>query len=73
MENKIKINDDRQVSSIITKTKIPLGGYVINPYVGCPHACKYCYACFMRRFAGHPNEDWGTFIDVKSWKPIIDP
>lgn len=44
--------------------------YVINPYIGCPHACKYCYACFMKRFTKH-LEDWGTFIDIKHCaKPI---
>lgn len=38
--------------------------YVINPYVGCQHACTYCYARFMRRFTGH-REPWGEFVDVK--------
>jgi DNA repair photolyase len=38
--------------------------YVINPYVGCQHACSYCYARFMKRFSGH-QEPWGDFVDVK--------
>lgn len=38
--------------------------WAINPYVGCQHACSYCYARFMRRFAGH-REPWGKFVDVK--------
>jgi DNA repair photolyase len=38
--------------------------YVINPYVGCEHACSYCYARFMKRFSGH-KEPWGAFVDVK--------
>lgn len=38
--------------------------YVINPYVGCQHACSYCYARFMKRFSGH-KEPWGAFVDVK--------
>ena len=42
-----------QVNSYLTKTKIPAGDYVINPYVGCPHRCVYCYADFMRRFTNH--------------------
>ena len=37
----------------------------MNPYVGCLHACKYCYASFMKRFTNHP-EPWGTFLDVKA-------
>lgn len=52
----------------LTASKI--GSYCINPYVGCPHACKYCYASFMKRFTNHP-EPWGEFVDVKiSDKPI---
>jgi DNA repair photolyase len=50
--------------SIITKSNLPDADYVINPYVGCTHACVYCYARFMRRFTGH-TESWGSFIDVK--------
>ncbi|MBN1534581.1 MAG: radical SAM protein [Spirochaetes bacterium] len=38
--------------------------YVVNPYVGCQHGCRYCYARFMRRFTGH-REAWGDFVDVK--------
>ena len=48
----------------MTKSNLPASDYVINPYVGCTHGCKYCYASFMKRFTGH-NEQWGSFIDVK--------
>ena len=40
----------------MTKSNGPLGGYAVNPYVGCPHACRYCYASFMKRFTGHTEE-----------------
>lgn len=41
-----------------------LGDYSLNCYVGCSHACVYCYARFMQRF--HPHEEpWGGFVDVK--------
>ena len=54
----------------LTKSNLPASDYVINPYVGCPHGCKYCYASFMKRFTGH-REEWGTFIDIKRCsKPI---
>lgn len=54
----------------LTKSNLPASDYVINPYVGCPHGCKYCYASFMKRFTGH-SEEWGTFIDIKRCsKPI---
>lgn len=52
------------VKDYLIKSNLPDSDYVINPYIGCPHACKYCYACFMKRFTGH-KEEWGTFIDIK--------
>lgn len=58
IEKEIHVND------YLTKSNLPASDYVINPYVGCPHGCKYCYASFMKRFTGH-KEDWGTFIDIK--------
>ena len=61
-----------KVQSILTKTRLPIGGYAANPYVGCPHACKYCYASFMKRFTNHP-EPWGEFLDVKFWPEIKQP
>lgn len=53
------------VADYITKSKLPAADYVINPYVGCPHQCIYCYAEFMKRFTRH-DEKWGDFVDVKS-------
>ena len=50
--------------SIITKSNLPEADYVINPYTGCSHACRYCYARFMKRFTGH-SEPWGSFVDIK--------
>jgi len=50
--------------TILTKTAISSFDYCINPYVGCGHGCRYCYASFMKRFTGH-LEPWGEFVDVK--------
>ena len=55
----------------LTESKLPACDYVINPYIGCSHACKYCYAVFMKRFTGH-NEDWGNFVDIKTCDKPID-
>ena len=63
---------EKDVKSILSKSNLPIAGYTANPYIGCPHACKYCYADFMKRFTGH-KEKWGTFLDVKYWKPIKNP
>ena len=51
--------------SAINKTNLPGGGWTINPYVGCEHACVYCYARFMKRFTGHVDP-WGSFVDVRT-------
>jgi len=56
--------------TVMTKTAIPGLDYCINPYVGCGHGCRYCYATFMKRFTGHP-EPWGEFIDVKMNAPRV--
>ena len=65
----IKINTV-QVKDYVTKSNLPASDFVINPYIGCPNGCKYCYASFMKRFTGH-TETWGSFIDVKYCdKPI---
>ena len=61
-----------QVKSVLTKSNLPVSDYSVNPYVGCTHACRYCYASFMKRFTGHP-EPWGTFLDVKIWPEIRHP
>ena len=53
-----------EINNYLTKSNLPYSDYVINPYVGCTHGCKYCYASFMKRFTGH-KEDWGTFLDIK--------
>jgi DNA repair photolyase len=51
--------------SILTRTNIPGIDYCLNPYVGCAHACRYCYATFMKKFSGHDGA-WGTFVDIKT-------
>jgi DNA repair photolyase len=53
--------------SIITQSRIPGIDFVVNPYIGCQHACIYCYAEFMKRFTGHGGEKWGEFLDVKCY------
>ena len=63
--NEISVND------YLTKSNLPDSDYVINPYIGCSHGCKYCYASFMKRFTGH-KENWGDFIDIKRCNKKID-
>ena len=55
-----------ETKNIMTKSSLPVGGYSVNPYVGCTHACKYCYASFMKRFTGHKRyagvAEWQTHL-----------
>lgn len=60
------------VKNLATRSKLPASDFVINPYVGCPHGCKYCYARFMKRFSKHA-EEWGNFIDIKIAEKPLNP
>lgn len=57
-----------QAKSILSESHV--FDYAVNPYVGCAHACSYCYAAFMKRFTGH-QERWGEFVDVKVNAPEL--
>lgn len=59
-----------KAKSIIIRSNLPATDYVADPYVGCQHACIYCYSEFMKRFTNH-HEAWGTFVDVKTNAPDI--
>lgn len=57
------------VKTIVGASKLPGSACAANPYVGCAHACRYCYAAYMKRFTSH-REPWGAFVDVKIWPAI---
>jgi DNA repair photolyase len=62
-----------QTKEILCKSLITPSGladYCINPYVGCEHGCRYCYARYMKRFTGHA-EPWGEFVDVRINAPEV--
>jgi DNA repair photolyase len=56
--------------SVLSRSGISSVDYSVNPYVGCEHGCKYCYARFMRRVSKH-GEEWGEFVDVKINAPQV--
>lgn len=60
-----------KVSSYLSKSNLPGFDFVINPYIGCSHACLYCYASFMKRITNH-SENWGSFIDIKLTDKELD-
>ncbi len=56
-----------ETRSALVRSRIPGVEFVINPYLGCGHGCRYCYAVFMRRYSRHSRESrWGEFVEVKS-------
>ncbi len=56
-----------RAKSALTKSKIPGVEYVIDPYIGCGHGCRYCYAAFMGKWSRyHAGSAWGTFVEVKA-------
>jgi DNA repair photolyase len=53
--------------SALVRSKIPGVDYVINPFLGCAHGCRYCYAVFMRKYSHHHRSaPWGSFVEVKT-------
>lgn len=60
-----------KVKNYLSKSNLPGFDFVINPYIGCSHACLYCYASFMKRITNH-SENWGSFIDIKLTDKELD-
>lgn len=55
------------VKSALCRSGIPGVDYVVNPYLGCGHGCRYCYAVFMRKHSrAHTDARWGEFVEVKT-------
>ena len=54
----------RRASYALSKTILPGISYSLNPYIGCYHACIYCYArkYFLMRNIGY---NWGEYVEVK--------
>ncbi|MBO3800347.1 MAG: radical SAM protein [Candidatus Brockarchaeota archaeon] len=52
-----------ECKSLLNKSAI--AEYCINPYVGCQHGCRYCYAAGITFRLRRRREEWGTFLDVK--------
>lgn len=70
MDNKVPKLNLLEAKSIFTKSGLPGSDWVINPYNGCLFGCMYCYAAQIARWK-HPNEEWGTYLDVKSNAPEL--
>jgi len=58
-----------KAKSILNKSSI--GDYCINVYVGCQHACKYCYASYYTERIYEIKEPWGSFVLIKVNAPQL--
>lgn len=56
--------EEKTCKSIMSDSGLYGVDYSINPYTGCEHGCKYCYATFMKQYTNH-SEEWGNFVEVK--------
>ena len=65
----LKINEI-EAKSILTKSGLPASDWVVNCYNGCLFGCMYCYAAQIARWK-HPDEEWGSYLDVKINAPIL--
>lgn len=60
-EHAIKLNVI-QPKSVLNRSG--MGGFTLNPYVGCPVGCSYCYVPHMAHNRAEQRK-WGTYVDVK--------
>lgn len=60
---------ERDAKTLYTRSRIPGVDWVVNQYVGCAFACRYCYARFLCRWK--PHGEWGTWVEVKRNAPQL--
>ena len=58
-----------QAKSIFTKTKLGNNLRTVNQYVGCQHACLYCYAKFLCQWKDCGK--WGSWVEAKMNAPEL--
>lgn len=56
-----------RIEEILCKSALTGSGghYRLNPYIGCEHACVYCYATYLGRWR-HQSGPWGSWVQVKT-------
>ncbi|HDD05259.1 MAG TPA: radical SAM protein [Candidatus Aenigmarchaeota archaeon] len=54
---------------LFVRSRIPGAKWVINQYVGCGHACLYCYAKSICRWKNYG--EWGSWVEVKKNAPEL--
>ncbi len=57
-----------KVKTALSPSQLPGLDYALNPYIGCEHACVYCYAPSVIHWN---NGKWGENIEIKINLPRI--
>ena len=57
-----------EAKTALNRSGLPELDYALNPYLGCLHGCRYCYAADMT--PGDSPETWGSMVAVR--KNIVD-
>ncbi|XOB46323.1 MAG: radical SAM protein [Candidatus Nealsonbacteria bacterium] len=60
-----------KAKSIFTRSKLPGVKWAINQYVGCQHACLYCYAKFIAKWRPIDYGKWGSWVETKINAPEL--
>ena len=60
-----------KAKSIFTRSKLPGVKWAINQYVGCEHACLYCYAKFISKWRPPNYGKWGNWVEAKVNAPEL--
>jgi DNA repair photolyase len=57
-----------ECKTAMSPSNFPDFQYTLNPYIGCIHGCKYCYAPAVVRI---PRREWGETLKVKRNIPKV--
>lgn len=57
-----------ECKTALSPSRLPGYDYALNPYKGCAHGCKYCYAPNILRI---PRREWGGFVEIRRNIPKI--
>ncbi len=60
-----------KAKSIFTRSKLSGVKWTINQYVGCEHACLYCYAKFISKWRPPNYGKWGSWVEAKINAPEL--
>ena len=61
----------RNATRAFGRSRIPGADYVLNPYIGCLHGCRYCYVQALCKKYGWSYGKWGKWVIVRRNLPKL--